>query len=530
LVYVFIIFKFPYLTYDATVFDEHGRNFLYAAYNLSSWGNIWLDDSGYLTWAPRFIAIFTSSFANVYSFVYITNFIAFAFISYCLTFFNKRDFRSLIKSDFIRALITLVVPFFFYYEDLFFFNNFSYFFFFICTLIIFLDKEKIKNCDYFLYLFLCVVAIMSKGHFVILFPFFFIAAVYHCYRKQYRSVIFYLPLLLSVIASLFFYINSGFIARAHNENSIFEILAIALHSWVQIYAMYFNIFTPPRVTSFLGTVCAILLILFLLVYLIKKTKICFLEKGSISTDLVAVLTLNAIAVAYVTVNSVRHIPFSRLESYDIAFVFFPSSRVYFIAVIFVFISLCILFYKISNKKIRDVSLIIFLIYTAYVFLPYISHPENRSNIIEWKDVHSVMLENDSYCIPTNPIRRVIRSNCKSVAIKMAESKSFSTEELGLNDDKILSLLVEDNSNNNLYAVAYDKNNKEISRVKALGAPEKKYKYVVFNQPTKFKKLIFFNNDNEDSIVNIVQLHIHRIGSNSQPTLKWQTKLKWFSKN
>ena len=46
LLYAFFIYKFPYLTYDANVFDEHGKNFLYAAYNLNIWDNLKLGDSG----------------------------------------------------------------------------------------------------------------------------------------------------------------------------------------------------------------------------------------------------------------------------------------------------------------------------------------------------------------------------------------------------------------------------------------------------------------------------------------------------
>ena len=445
--------------------------------------------------------------------MYLTNFISFALISYCLTFFNKKEFRCLIKSDVFRAIITLVPSFFFFNQDNFYFNNFSYFLFFICILIIFINKEKISNVEYILYLFVCPVAILSKGIFIILFPFYLIAAIYHIYVKQFKSSVFYIPALIAFAISIIYYINSGVISN-HNSNSLFEIALIALHSWVQIYAMYFNFSTPPRGASVFGTFVAVVMILFLFICLIKHTKKYFSYNNAISSDLIFIYAANLIAFAYIFATSTRHIAYSRLESLSIAFVHPPSSRVYFIAVVFIFISLCVYFEKFSYKKIRPIILFIFLIYSGYIFYPYIQYQENRNFMIEWSDTHQVMTKFDNYCIPTNPIRRVIRENCKSKYLSSPKSPSFVAEDYAIIDDQILSLLIEDNSNSIVYLVAYDKNQRKILRSDSIGHSEKRYKYFIFDQPLKFKKISFFNQDHQLLPVKLLQLHIYDKGNNS----------------
>ena len=328
---------------------------------------------------------------------------------------------------------------------------------------------------------------MSKGIFVVLFPIYLVICLYHFYIKQFRSAVFYITPLLAIIASLLFYINSGTFNRGHNDNNFFELLTIAVHSWVQTYAIFFNILTPPLAASIFGTACAIILIFFLIFFLKKQIKKYYLENESISSDLIAIVLFNVLAFGFIFINSTRHIPFSRLESFSVAFLHLPSSRVYFIPVIFIFISLCIFLYKISNKKIRNLSLLLFLIYTSYVFSQYIQFKDDRNFMIEWSDTHSVMTSFNSYCIPTNPFKRVIRKDCKSKKVLTKKTTSYSANELGIEKDQILSLLIEDKNNNNIYVVAYDENNKEITRASAIGASEKKYKYFVFEDVIVFER-------------------------------------------
>ena len=251
LLWVYYILLYPCLSYLSEVFAEHGSNYFYYAYYKSFSENIWQDDAGYLVWLPRLIALAVSAVSGPYWFIYITNFIALACVAFFVSFMNHPGFRGILQDDRQRFLLSLllgmiIVP----SLEVLSYTNFSYTGFFFIAFLVFLDKNRLAKPEYIFYSLLCCLLCISKFHFTLFFPIFLALIIRSAYKKEWRSALFYLPSMITIMIQILYVLcvsgarETGFVPEFTSINSGFisTVMKAArgLAFWTTAYATHFR--------------------------------------------------------------------------------------------------------------------------------------------------------------------------------------------------------------------------------------------------------------------------------------------------
>ncbi|WP_026760410.1 hypothetical protein [Selenomonas ruminantium] len=237
--------RFPLLSFCSEVWAEQGTNYLLNAMEKGIIDNLMITDAGYLVIYPRIIALLAYHIFPLKCFPYLTNIAGLLHISFFLSFFCCRDFRSVLFSDRTRFVICLffgliVIPNF----ENFTFVNWVYHGIFFCMLLLFGNLEGWDNKKYWFFMILSAVLSASKFHFLLFFPVYCLFSFYHLYKKRWKTGMFFIPsicmMLVQVISVVKHMSSDSFIVNSTSAHlSIYETINRMVNSlfWcIQYYA------------------------------------------------------------------------------------------------------------------------------------------------------------------------------------------------------------------------------------------------------------------------------------------------------
>lgn len=498
LLYFYYILKYPTLSYKSEVWAEHGTNYLYHAYNSSLLTNLFKTDAGYLVWLPRIIALITSYISSPFYFIYITNFIGLAIISYCASFINRRNFKHLIPSDGNRFFLSLMMGVFLFphYEN-FTFINFSYYGFLFCLFLIFMKKEYLPRKEFLVYSVLNALFVISKSQFIAFLPVFLVAMWCHFKKGERKSALFFLPsiitLLIQIVSILLFsqrYVLSK-TAIGGGPSSVISQMAKGFFIWTQGYAVNFEFLKFPVLTNSVSW----LVIIFYFFWLYRKY-----SKGQMPlTHFLLPIVFNLVALGYVLISTMRHF---LNDGFGFDVVYFSFGRASFLVYPLMWVSAFIVF---SNYKKRKIPLV-FLVYVA-IFV----HPSNltigddsyyRTISSNWERYH-VLADEKKFLIPINPFR-----GHRPWAIKRGidKIKEYNNNEVQnpiviknlIKENKVNSILVHYPHFEMIKAEAFI-GERKIAEANSLSDLSMKYKYIWFNAEGISPEKIVLLNDSEIEI-------------------------------
>lgn len=507
ILWCFYILKYPTLSYNSEVWAEQGTNYLYHAYNSNLWDNIWMPDAGYLVWLPRFIALIVSYIFSPFYFIYITSFIGLAVIAYCISFINHESFRDIVGSDKERFVLSMVLGVFIipYYEN-FTFVNFAYHGFIFCSLLIFMDKEKLDTREYWIYSILSALFCISKFHYVVFLPVLLGAIAIHYYQKEKKSILFFVPSIITILIQVIYVLqisskSSSVKSDTIIDESIFSVILTSLkgvYFWLQAYAVNFDFIG----NALLVNLFSLFVILFLILLLVKKW---FKQELPYKTILL-LITFNIIAVGYSSISSLSHLKDLNVNFSNTEFYF---NRINFMTYDLVWIAGMIFLFNLKHKITKNTLLVIFMFLSISITLnkgtSQYKWPDIKFSYSEWANYYK-LFNKEQYCIPVNPDSRIILKNCSKIN-ENKNNKPISKIKFGKASRTVLSLLVTYPYKEEVYAVAYDIDGSKIGEAKMLSNENRIFKYLLFDNAVIPYKIMIFKKHN-DKIAKIYGVTIY----------------------
>ena len=482
--YLFYIVKFPYMSYNSEPYAEQGTNFLYHAYKSGLWENIWEPDAGiYLPWLPRAIALIVSSIFSPHLFNYITNFIALAIISFCVSFINHRGLRGIIPNDLNRFVLSLLLSIFVSsYHEIFLFVNFSYFGFIFCTLILFMDKSKIGRPEYWAYATLCALFCISKAHFVIFLPLFLANIFWKSYNKEKTdNSFFFIPSIITIAIQIFFifleetaYANSRMsIMIDEGFSRIFFVGLRGFFFWIQSYSQYFRILKDPQLIH----LCGLMLMATYIAFCVKLTT----NNKITRQQIFLILTLNLLSIGFATVSATHPTHHFNDEKINFSTTYFHFGRATFVSEIFVFISLVIFLFILGRMRIPALllSLLVAVLGSNTKINDGLWWPFTKgAQCSNWKNYHK-LIEEKKFFIPGEPCRWVISNVCQNIHETKSNSKTFvKVDEIVLDRKNYpISLLIHYPKHEAIFAELHSQSGQTVARYSMLSSKKMKNKYI-----------------------------------------------------
>ena len=521
ILWVFYIFLYPSLSYNPQVFAEQGSNYLFYAYNKTFGQNIWKDDAGYLVWLPRVIALLVSAIASPYWFIVLCNLIALALSSFFVSFINHQSLRSLLPGDMRRFWLGLilglcVLPNY----EVFTYINFSYIGFIFVALLLFADKEHMRAAEYIAYSALCALLCISKFHFVLFAPFFAFFMIIHHRQNQRRSMYFYIPALCTIIIQLLYVAltmkytdsvaNSYTMADLGMKGMIITLLRGVL-LWFTAYSTHFR---------FLHHIVAVHLAGMILLCGFAYCVFVSWKKREISTSIfMTVILLNLLALSFAIISSLN-------QSSGIKGIFlynapYSFGRQGFMVYIMIWLSVAVFLLNVarlpwpSGKQGKNILLMMTAALSLCTVLPKMLSIDSPSKgLSDWKNLH-VLLKNSQYYIPVNP---------PGWGLSLGISKGISFHKkyeavhgvLDIGDaaalrKEVAAVIVEYPAQERLYAIAYDKTGRVISRADMISDIKARYKYLLFETAAgggRFADKIVILNENNVPEENILMSAVY----------------------
>ena len=496
IIYIYYILRYPELSYSSEVWSEQGHNYLYHAYYTSFWENIWLTDFGYLVWLPRFIALIVSSLFSPYLFIFVTNFIGLAMISFGVSFINHKAFRVLILSDSARFILSLLLGILIFSID--YINltyiNFSYIGFFFCSLIIFLDKSKLSKAMFCTYSILSALLCISKFHFVIFFPIFLIITVWHIIKKNLNTSLFFIPSLCTIsihIVFILFISSSNPSVISHTAFHRFDAILVSpikgLLFWIQSYGINFTFFNEPIYMNTAGILSISTILIFSLNQYIKKI--------INSTTFLSIIIFNTLAIMFLTASSLCE-PFLLINP-EIRSMNFRFSRSGLTAYILSWVSVYILLFSIKKRYVKTILISIFVLMTINIFKEKRKMKTEFRTGSDWRN-YGRLTEQKRFLIPVDPVRGhppwVINKGTQLLKMHKNINGVIKTNS----NINIVSILLDYNKKEYIYAEIYNKGEK-IKTKAMLSSIDIPLKYITFGSEGISADIIIFKNRNNRKI-------------------------------
>lgn len=546
ILWIFYMVLYPSFSYDSQLYFEQGSNYLYHAYNYNLRTNVWTPDAGYLVWLPRAIALIVSIFASPHYFVYITNILALAMIAFFVSFINHQGFRSFIANDHLRFALGLlfgavILPVY----EVFSYINFAYTGFIFIAFLLFLNKEKVPQLEYASYMVLCALLSVSKFHFVVFFPFFLAAMVWHWCKKEYKSMWFYLPSLMTIGIQILYVLakssKSTFVVN-HTvyDTNLFQVIFQACRGfgfWTTAYATNFRFLGNAVLAQLVG-----LAFFSFLFYLLIKAY----QAGKISKKIMWMFIIfNLISIGFGCMTSLSSLTeigdaFFNNGRYPLNRRGFVSYDMVWFSVVILLLQLCRVYTckscectlpsraKFGIPDLPGLLLMIFILLSGLITFPKAYTKAwyswiNPAPLSDWRHLHSLFLQ-DYYYIPVDPspfglyagvyskgtdlgkiaVNPYLLETANKIEanIPKYDRTSFqadgtlTTMDLYAQQAKVLSMIIECAVDDAVYAQAYSIDGQVLTQTTLLSQPDSVYKYLLFQDNVVPARIAFFYHDGQ----------------------------------
>lgn len=509
--FLFLMMKFPSLSYHATLSYEDGTNYLQYAINKSILENLSSSDAGYLVIFPRIISLIAYHLFPLQLYPYVVDITGLAFISFFASYFSRTSFREIISSDKIRLFVCFVIGTGFvssfpnyYYEYVF--RDFSYWGILYCFLIIFINKESFSYRKIiFLSLFIAALCI-SKFHFLLFFPIYFWMCILHLLRKKYSGVVFFLLPLLAMMAQILHTVSvlregSSVPSSMGTQVTASGIIVCLSKGLAWFFQAYLN--KAPLVLSliFFFIICFLIYRLYRLSYITKR-HVNFL----VSANLVALFHLEISCIGPMGKqalslwgNNVGH------SRYD-----FISVSLFFISIVFIAYHL----WEKHDTRMRLLGLALcglFLLSHGWpksVFSATDIFNSKEGTYLDWNNMYSLLTKSD-YFIPVDHdddgkkldmvyLWAMKKNNYILSKVEKGSSSFIDTEQIYKENKKVRCVYVEYPGNANLQVVAFDENGNKIAEARLRTNAIKRHKFLYFEEKVTPRYLCIIG-DREENI-------------------------------
>ena len=490
----YYILKFPSLSYNSEIWDEHGSKYLYHAYNGSVWENIWTPDVVYLVWLPRLVSVIIASVASPYVYIYLTNLAGLVFIAFCASFVNFGCFRSIIKSDWNRFFMSLCLGILIFcdYRN-FTYMNFVYHGFVPCVLALCVGKMQISKGGMIAYSMLISLLCISKLHYVLFLPF-YLFKFFRNLKGNRGTSVFFLPSITTLsIQALYCSYNiknsgSGGAGVDHEGfAAIVEAMARGSLSWIYAWSIHFEFLGVPLVANVVA-----LMAMAICAFVFYKNRS---PSTAFNKVIVLFVAMNMIALGYGIVNGTRS--FVAEDNHSLYMHIIHFNRWDIMLYTMVWMSLWIFLSNIENTRLKNVFISMFLLLTLKaVPLERVlgSDRELRNDASDWKS-HHVLFDQERYMIPANPWGDLksgysILKGCH--VIGFYEEVSLIRIDQGSEISNIVAALIWHPEEEVLFAVAF-LDGKEVGRFPMLSREPLKNKLFSFGSDGIIADVLVFEN-------------------------------------
>lgn len=498
--FLYIVRSFPSLSYDTELWAELATNFYHNARYSSFYENIWVTDAGYLPWLQRFISVIIIKVFKMYDyFPYICQFIGISLISFFCSLINLFQFRKIIKTDFTRFVISIVLGLgLFSQYDEFTFINFSYYGIFFIVLSFFFNKEKLSTLQFLFFLFFSVLTINAKGYFIVTLPIFLIHLTYYIWRKQRREIIYNLIMIFAISIQFITMINYR---RYYQPDS--DLKALNLFHFPMSLLNYLS--STVLLVFDISSQYAIVLVFFILVVLIFTYYHIKIRNYNV---LRFVFIATAVAIASLTLNLFALSNFQWSESFSLPVI--KLHRSVFISNNLIWFSLAVLFFSIPLKlksKMLRYGFILFSILLIQYYMTRVKvlrlDPPKKFSYSQWRD-YKVVLTFDDFCLPVNPYNWQYQKDCKELSRDSLQNSNIRAIIWEKNVTEIL--------NRNLKIktiVALDKMDKPIGTAHLLNTiNDPIFQYYLFQERVSPHKLKYYDEKMEEVDVKDSKMKIY----------------------
>lgn len=512
-------YYFPSVSVRAELYYENSNNFFAVAWTSNFFEALLKVDNDYLQLFPRIVSLLVVKCGFIKYYPYITQWIGMGFLAFSYSFFNFRSFRTIIQSDVVRFLITLIFPIVLFRDiDYIYFHNAVYGAFIYIPLLFFVQKNNIKNYIFFPLVILVFITLASKIYFIIFQPLFFVAFIFSFYKKQLKASIFYgvcLSTMIPVIWSIF----SVFLPQSHQP--VLPHNSVSLYNyWHQVlpdisfyfFQLYVHIFVQNNdifktywfVPSFIGMSCLICCLVFLFRKKLNDSAVMFF------------LLMNFLAVEYLFLTVYAYYAGSLVSGiYPKGtwgdFFIFPHIRHFYFPFVMVFFGTIVVFVNAVKKSvILQVSAIFILGFSLFLFdtPQYVDEfKSDKNSLSQWEYYHHLVYR-DQYCIPANPMNHSLLFECSilnqynNLIVPSTQGQNVidfvNTPALRTNDWMVSAFLVERLHTDSLepfYASVKNRDGKEIARLHSLTPADYTYQYFLIDVPQVIGSIEFFTLDN-----------------------------------
>lgn len=496
--------KYPSLTTSAEMWAEAATNYFNNAQTKGWIDNIKILDAGYLPLFPRLIALFLVKILSINSqFAIISQVISTLFLAIFIAFINLNEFRALIRSDFLRFMVSVSfgMGLFLDYE-LHTFINFSYLGIFPCFLMLFYKIENLKKPTLVIATLFTVIIVLSKAFFILLLPFYLILfGLNFFYKRNLKSIIYYGTALMATFIQFIIVVTNRatWVSKPAEEatNTGFYNLVLIVKMTMIYYIKILYSFIFKLSNSNDSKILFVLLLLFTIVAIlyfyyirkkINKNVLCFF----IATQIIAITALLlSMTLPYVRLALVWDKDFS-----------VPNTRSFLFSNVLIFIGVLVFSLYFLKNRITQIiigALLIFL-YSLNGYSSKDPYFYGNMSFSHWSNTYP-MFKSSKGCAPINPYPWIL---CNDMSIQSPPIEATDTSLINQFDIvkykpesktlKVKGFIMDKGSpfNEKIIAIAYDSEGNEIGNSLELTESFEKYGYFIFGKEVTISKIVFYN--------------------------------------
>jgi len=532
IIFISIVFKYPSLSIHSEIFAEMGTDFLQNALYKTVFENFWDVVYVYAMLLPRVITILlVKVFEIVNNFPIAAQFMSITLISFFASVLNLNVFRKIIYSDKIRFILSISLGLVADYQ----LNSFIYFTYFgiiFCSLMFFVNKEKLKFPYYLGALLLNSLLLASKAQYIVMLPIILCFLIYSIIKNNKKSIIFYLVSITAVFYQLFVMVFLRTEWRVKGApTTIISIVVASINSIIGLlnsYVSYILSFEPLRlflkynlnytnlrniihISSIKVYILIFLIGIILLLTLVTVTYsfIKLYQKNEKKTLIIFVLC-NLIAFGTLMLFTMSYFPGSK----SLHLITVGKNRAHYFVAFFIYFGIVTLFSKsfeikaITSKIIKIGTIIVlalmFLEPLVSFYTPGIGgdpYSNSINSYSQW-ETYDYLLTYEDYCIPINPYPWIMSLNCYELNPNINFTSNIRVDTLNLNkyfknqNQILLRAIMIENDNitplNEPFVIALNQKGEELGKAKLLTNKNNKYLYFLFEEKVSPNMIILVN--------------------------------------